>query len=195
MHFRLNMKTELSDKIIGYHYTNPQAYRSMETGRRYHKTGLIPVQRFIREQVNGLPYEATDKAVIEGLLEPEPRSWLENPEFPNLWKELMRNICRESETMLLSFEINPEDKAYVVERVHVERELYRKAKGLGKPTKESINEAFGKYWESRVPVFGYKGCYSAPQLAIWSTIEFDRLKVEWVRQTEEVWQRVLDNDW
>ncbi len=188
------MKTELSDKIIGYHYTNPQAYRLMETGRIYDKTGLIPIHRFIKEQVNGIPYEATDEAVTEGFLEPEPRSWLENPKFPNLWKDLMRGICRESETMLLSFEIKPEDKAYVVERAHVGGGFYREAKGR-KPTKESMNKAFWRYWESRVPVFDYKGGYSAPQLAIWSTIEFDRLKVEWARSSEEVWQRILDNDW
>lgn len=107
----------------------------------------------------------------------------------------MHDICRAKEVMLLSFELRPEDKAYVVERAHVERELYRESKGQGISTRITKNKAFKRYWESRVPVFDYDGSYSAPQLAIWSGIEFDRLKVEWVKPHDEVWMRVLDNGW
>ena len=197
------MKAELTDRIVGYHYTNSKAYRSIQTkGKDGYATfdfddfaGLIPSKRFIRlGDGNGLPDEAHD-GVIEGLLEPEPKSWLENPEFPHFWNYLMHDICRDKEVVLLSFELNPEDKAYVVERAHVERELYRESKGQGKPTRETTNEAFRKYWESRVPVFEYDGSYSAPQLTIWSGISFDRLKVEWAKPTDEVWKRVLDNNW
>ncbi|MEK6913776.1 MAG: hypothetical protein AABW47_03850 [Nanoarchaeota archaeon] len=58
-----------------------------------------------------------------------------------------------------------------------------------------MNEAAKKYWESRIPVFEYKGNYSAPQLAIWSGIEKERLNVEWVKPANKVWKRVLDNNW
>jgi len=159
-----------------------------------HFKGLIPRNVFIKGKRNGLPDQAYDN-VIEGLLEPEPQLWLENPEFPFLWGSLMHDICRKEETMLLSFALEPKDQAYVVERAHVERELYREAKGQGKPTRESRDEAFKKYWESRVPVFDYDGGYSVPQLTLWSGIEFERLNVEWVKPTDEVWQRVLDNNW
>ncbi len=156
---------------------------------------LMPRKRFIRlVSGNGLPDEAYD-GVIEGVLEPEPKSWLENPEFPHLWKHLMHDICKEDKVMLLSFELKPKDRAYVVERAHVERELYRESKGQGKPTIETSNGAFRKYWESRIPVFEYNEGYSLPQLSIWSRIEFGRLKVEWVKPTHEVWQRVLENNW
>ena len=197
------MKAEITDKLVGYHYSNPRAYRSMRTNGIYGSitfcfdnfAGLIPRKRFIRlGNGNGLPDEAYD-GVIEGLLKPEPESWLENPEFPNLWRYLMGDICRENEVMLLSFELKPKDRAYVVERAHVERGLYIKSKGQRKPTRETMNEAFKKYWESRVPVFEYDGSYSVPQLSIWSGIEFDRLNVEWTNPTDEVWQRILDNNW
>jgi hypothetical protein len=196
------MNTKTKNKIIGYHYSNPEAYQSMQTkgidgwiSNFDNFKGLIPHRRFIRfGGLKGLPYESYN-SVIEGLLEAEPKSWLENPEFPNFWNYLMYDICRKKEVMLLSFELKPKDKAFVVERAHVERELYREAKGQGKPTRETRNKAFKKYWESRVPVSEYKGDYSAPQLAIWSGIEFDRLKVEWIKPTREVWKRVLDNNW
>ena len=192
-----------SISIVGYHYTNSKAYQSMQTKgidgftiSNYNDfIGIIPSKRFITiGGGNGLPEEAHSGA-IEGLLEPEPKSWLENPEFPNFWGYLMHDICRNKEIILLSFELKPGDKAYVVERAHVERELYRESKGQGKSTKETKNEAFKKYWESRVPVFEYTGIYSAPQLAIWSGINFARLKVEWRKSHDEVWKRVLDNNW
>ena len=195
-------KMNPTSEITGYHYTNPQAYRSMGSnginrGSIYgydNFKGLIPINIFIKEKKNGLPDQAYD-GVIEGLLEPEPQSWLENPEFPFLWGSLMHDIWREDKTMLLSFRLESKDEAYIVERAHVERELYKEAKGQGKPTEESKNEAFKKYWESRVPVFDYDGSYSVPQLTIWSGIEFERLNVEWVKATEKIWQRVLDNNW
>jgi len=197
------MAEVLTDKIVGYHYTNSTAYQSIQTnGKDGYMTfgfddfaGLIPSRRLIRfGEGKGLPDEAHD-GIIEGLLEPEPKSWLENPEFPHFWHYLMNDICRKKEVVLLSFELKSEDEAYVIERAHVERELYRESKGLGKSTRETRNVAFKKYWESRIPVFDYDGSYSAPQLAIWSGIAFDRLKVEWIKPTEEVWKRVMDNNW
>lgn len=189
------MKSELSDKVIGYHYSNPRAYQSMQEGWEYGEVGLIPIKRFVSlRDGESLPNEAYD-SVIEGLLKPEPKSWLENPEFQHLWNFLMHDICKTNKVMLLSFQLKLQDKAYVVDRAHVERELYRESKGQGKPTRESKNEVFRKYWESRVPVFEYNGSYSLPQLSIWTPIEFDRLKVEWIKSSREVWERVLENDW
>ena len=183
-------------RIVAYHYSNPEAYRSMRakgvegaiTFGFDNFTGLIPLRRFVYYgNGKGLPEEAHN-GVIEGLLEPEPRSWLENQEFPNLWSHLMHDVCREKEVMLLSFELKPKDKAYVVERAHVERELYRESKGKGKSTGKTSDKAFRKYWESRVPVFEYDGSYSLPQLAIWSGIPASRLKIEWVKPSDDVWK-------
>jgi hypothetical protein len=183
------MDMNLTDRIIGYHYTNPEAYRLMENGDMYDR-GLCPIRRFIKES-NNLPDEAF-KGTIQGLLEPEPESWLNNPEFPALWLYLMHDICLENNVMLLSFQILPTDKAYIVERAHIERELYREMREGRTSTNKEKERAYLKYWKSRVPVFEYKGNYSVPQLTIWSKIEFDRLNIEWIKQTEKVWKKVLD---
>jgi hypothetical protein len=182
---QLNVKT-----IKGYHDTNPRSFKHIQNGTMYDKKGLIPVKRFI-ELFGGkdLPKEAYE-GVIEGLLEPQPKSWINNPEFPNIWNYLMRDVCREEELMLLSFEIIQKDKAYVVERGHIERELYRKAKTGIAPTKEQMNTAYRNYWESRVPIFDYNGGFSLPQLCIWSPIETNRIKVEWTRPIEDLWKEI-----
>lgn len=197
------MGAEITDKIVGYHYTNQKNYKSIQTegidnfitpGFDNFK-GLIPRKRFIRYgEGNKLPREAY-RGIVEGLFEPEPQSWIKNPKFPQLWNCLMGDICREREVILLSFELKKDDKAYVVERAHVERELYREFKGQKKSTTRTKNKALKKYWDSRVPVFEYDGSYSVPQLAIWSGIEFDRLKVEWVKSSDEVLDRVIKNNW
>ncbi len=178
------MSQNLQNKVMGYHYTNQTAYKSMKTGRDYGKTGLIPIRRFIKNDIGDFPSEAY-KGTIQGLLEPEPKSWKENQEFPDLWKYLMNDICRENGViMLLSFEILPDDKAYVVERAHVERELYKPRENI---TKKFLEGAWQKYWESRVPVFHYRGDYILPQLTIWSSIEFERLKIKWIKSSDEAW--------
>jgi hypothetical protein len=196
------MDVGTAESLKGYHYTNPHNYRSMQGKgiRGYTSTGyedfsgLIPRRRFVSLYHCNLPDEAHE-GVIEGLLEPEPKSWIANPEFPCLWGYLMHDICRENEVMLLSFELKPEDLAYVAERAHIERDLYKESKGLGVSTRISRNEAYIKYWESRVPAMEYDGSYSVPQLAIWSGIPFERLNVEWIKPTDEVWKRVLKNNW
>jgi hypothetical protein len=196
------MDKDLIQKTITcYHYTNLEAYNSMsKKGIEGYITnfddfsGLIPSKRFVNVNWShkDLPNEAYEE-VIEGLLEPEPSSWTKNKEFPTLWYYLMHDICKRKEIMLLSFQLNPKDKAYIVERGHIEKELYKKSKGLEKPTRETISTAAKKYFESRIPVFDYKGEYSVPQLAIWSPIEFKRLKIEWIKFTKRFWKKVLKN--
>jgi len=193
----------LTQKIIGYHYTSARAYASMQTkGIEGFITpcfddfaGLIPSRRFIRlGGAKRLPNEA-HQGVIEGLLEPEPRSWTRNDAFPHFWRYLMHDICRTNEVVLLRFELRPEDEAYVVDRAHIERELYRESMGRGTSTPATRSRACRNYWNSRVPVYAYDGNYAAPQLAIWSGIAYDRLEVVWKKPTEQVWKRVLKNKW
>jgi hypothetical protein len=191
------------NKLTVYHYTNNEAYKSMQTkgidgystSGFNNFTGIIPSRRFISlSRGKDLPDKAYD-GVIEGLLEPEPKSWTDNEEFPRFFGYLMHDICRREKVILLSFELNKNDEAYIVDRAHVERELYRQSKGKGEPTRRSMNAAVKKYWNSRVPALEYNGNYDAPQLAIWSGIELDRLKVEWTKNTNDVWKRILNNNW
>lgn len=184
-----------SQGIVMYHYTNPESYSSMKTGRTYGKKGLLPIRRFITldRWKEGLPEKAYD-ANIQGLLEPEPESWTNNPEFPEVFRFLAHDFCMRDELMLLSFELLPTDDAYVVDRAHFERFLYREVyQKAGKPLPDDYTEekALRLYWESRVPVAEYKGGYSLPQFSVWTPIDFDRLKVEWVKDTHEFWRMVL----
>jgi len=174
----------MKSKLICYHYTNPEAYLSMRDGTNYREKGLLPMKRFVRlSHGSNLPNKAYD-GVIEGLLEPEPKTWINNKEFPLTWNYLVHDFCRRQKTMLLSFEILSKDQAYVFER-----ELYRKGKGQGESTKESMDEAVKKQWYSIIPAFEYEGGYSLPQFAIWTPVEFNRLKIEWVRDTRKIWKK------
>ena len=186
-----------------YHYTNEEAYKSMQTKgidgfiSNYDDfTGLVPSGRFIRYgNSKSLINEAHD-SVIEGLLESEPVSWMNNQEFPNLWWYLMHDICKSEKIILLNFDILPKDEAYIVDRAHVERELYRESKTGKEPTRETFFKAYSKFFDSRIPALEYnqeKHNYSVPQFAIWSPIELERLNVEWVKPHDEVWNKVLEN--
>jgi hypothetical protein len=43
-------------------------------------------------------------------------------------------------------------------------------------------------------MFYYKNNYLTPQLAIWSGIEFERLQIEWIKESNEVWKKVSENN-
>jgi len=183
-----------SQTITGHHYTTNGPFLSMKSGRDYGRTGLLPVGRFIKDCYTqpDLPEEAYD-FVIQGLLEPEPESWTNNPEFPNLWAYLMNDIglhdaCDQGR-LSLSFTVLPTDKAYVVERAHVERAFYSPQAS----NRKVMREAWGNYWESRVPVFDYQGGFSLPQLDIWSPIDMDRVHLEKVEQWDGIWADIKKN--
>jgi hypothetical protein len=181
--------------VVAYHYTNLEAIRSMKTGDIYGKRGLLPILRFVRlGRTKGLPDTAHD-GVIEGLLEPAPISWRRSVRFPDLWSYLFHDICRRHYVALLSFELKPTDAAFVVDRTHVEQELYREFYGFGKSTLETATSAYRRYFESRIPIFDYKGDYELPQLAIWSPISFNRHRLEWVKFSDDVWDHVKENTW
>lgn len=187
--------TRLLEKIKVYHYTNPKAYKSMKDGSTYGKKGLLSIRRFVKfGQARNLPEEAYE-GTVRGILKPEPKSWTENPKYPNLWRYLIGDLLSKDESMLLSFDVLKSDKAYMVERAHVENELYKESKGKGKSTRETLHEAYKKYWESRIPIFEYDEDFSVPEINIWNTISFDRLKVEWIKPHNEVWQRIKNNGW
>jgi hypothetical protein len=191
----LGVPSAFAQGAVMYHYTNPEAYSSMKTGRTYREKGLLPIRRFItlNRRVD-LPEKAFE-GNIQGLLEPEPESWTNNPEFPEVFRYLAHDLCKRDELMLLSVELLPTDDAYVVDRAHFERFLYRgvyQKAGNPLPPDYTEDKALRLYWESRVPVNEYKGGYSLPQFSVWSPIDFDRLKVEWVKDTHKFWDGVLD---
>ena len=176
--------------VTAYHYTNEKAYRSILTGRDYGETGLLPIPRFIPlNRGSKLPREAHD-GVVRALLEPEPQSWLRNKDVPNVWSWLMGEVCREETVVLLSFDIKPGDRAFITDTAHVQKMLIQ----WDRPTKAEMNDAYRKYWESRVPVLEYVGGYSMPEVIIQSRIAPSRLRVEWTKPTNEFWNEVLRKD-
>jgi hypothetical protein len=188
-----------------FHYTNSKAYERMQVPESEHyfsqenyPPGITPNKKFVSRKVcENLPRKVYEY-VFEGLLEPEPISWIKNKEFPNLWEYLMRDFMRDLDNkdtiILLNFHLTRNDEAYIVDRAHIERELYRESKGLGKSTKKTMNKAITKYWNSRIHALDYEGGYNAPQYAIWSPIAFERINVVWKKTHDEVWKKVLENN-
>lgn len=189
------METNIVD-LVCYHYTNLPAYESMRTGHKYGKSELHPYRRFLRWGWGSrtLPEKAHDNIVL-GLLEPEPASWIYNKEFPHQWWHVMYDVCKEDTIMLLKFPVLPEDEAFITDRAHMEREFYRQGNGKGKSVRRTMSNAARRYWESRVPARDYQGEFTMPQFTFWSPIPFERLEVVWTKPCDEVWQRVLRNDW
>ena len=174
-----------------YHYTNPEAYEEMKESTPGRK-GLSPLCCLLYHRFDGPDWpDSINIKSIKGLLEPEPKSWKENPEFPDLWLRLMDIISMShDELMLISCEILPEDDAYIIDRAHIERELQREVRE-GTSTEEFLALAFKKYWGGRVPALEYRGGFELPQFAVLNPIEFDRLHVEWVKPTR--WKRIYDD--
>jgi len=189
---KIGQKDNSFKKFRGYHYTTLLDYESMQNGRTYRKKGLLPIGRFINlGEGNCLPKDAHE-GCISCLLEPEPQSWVNNKQFPYTWISLMSHLCLKdnslspelSKLVLLSFEILCQDNAYVVERAHIEK---WRAKNQ---TKKQEKESYTNYWNSRVSVSEYKGNYNLPELAIFSYIPIDRLKLESEKPISEVWEQL-----
>jgi hypothetical protein len=170
----------LETKTI-YHYTNGEAFHSMETGFDYNRMGLYPLRRFAKLSEKGLPEEAHE-AVTFALLNPEPESWKKNLKFPKLWDFLLHDICLgRKEIILLTFETIPSDEIFVVDRGIVENYLYGRKKTL-----KGRSLAYLAYWNSRVPLSGYEENFEVPEVIIKNTIEFSRLKVEWKKSFKDM---------
>lgn len=149
-------------KLIAYHYTNSQKLHSMKTGSGYGQKGLLPIRRFFAS--NG------EIASIEALLEPEPTSWTQNKKYPHLFANLMK--CIRGEVVLVSFEVFPEDDAYVLERAYHEDQMYKEIFEGRKPARYELESANWKCQTSMIPALEYDGSYDLPQFAIFSPIEF-----------------------
>lgn len=179
----------MEESITCFHYTNDHNYMNIESGLKNGRTGLVPYRNNLSRNKwgNGLPHEAYDRAIF-GLLEPEPHSWTNNPEYPDIWWHLMHDICKYSEIILLSLDISPRDKAFIAERGHLEEELY---KDEDSSTSDTKKEAAMRYFKSKVPLFEYAGGYEVPEVVINSPIDLGRIKIEWRKDSDVFWERVL----
>lgn len=185
----------MKQSVRGYHYTCGAAYKSICTPGRddwnHEKykdfAGLIPAKAFIAPQMWGDLPKAARAPVFEGLLEPEPISWTHHPKYIDVWMDLMSDICRDDHLVLLSFEMNPNDKAYVVDFAHLSREKYRHMYEPGTFSFENLREGARKFWESAIHVCDYEGGYEQPQLAVFSGIPIERIDLEWITSKDNFW--------
>ena len=167
-----------------YHYTSRNAFKKMEN------KGLIPKNPVIYRRMFGLPEKAYQN-VICGLLNPSPKEWKSNKDFPLIWNELQQHLnynIGNDEKLLLNFEINKKDEAYVLDRKYLEqkRELIEKGEH---PIKEHIRNC-KDFFESRIPILEYEKGYSLPEIIIYNKIEFDRLNIEKINKKSKLTKKI-----
>lgn len=186
-----------------YHYTPVDLYLDMQSfcAKENGHGGLVGSRSF-GGHYRGLEEEAHEKGSF-GLMEPVPLSWISNSEIPDAWIRLVEHVAGNSEYLqfstgdvaLISFNVLPEDRVYVIEGAEILRYTSRfgnarTAQDLGITIEgsgvETIAEAYRRYFESRVPMFDYKGGYSLPELFVPSFIEVSRLTLEWRGTKEEL---------
>lgn len=167
-----------------YHYTTPQGWKKMNIGNIDADYPDLITGKFIPgEQIRGLqpnrrlvplglesalvPDEATSPHIF-AMRELFPSSWLRNKQHPEIFDYLLRGILskdspRAKNIVILEVELTNEDNPLVVDY----------AKVIGK---QSIDERYKNYWESRVPLKDYDGSYSLPEIIFKTPIPLERLK-------------------
>lgn len=171
--------------VIAYHYTSKRAFEAMQRNG-----GLAPTCPLVHRSIIGLP-EKVYVCAVYALLKPKPEEWISNSDFPHIWGLLNEHLSFNrigSNKVLLKFDINKNDDAYVFDRSHLER--YRELIEKNKFSLESHIEAARQFFDSRIPVFDYKGGYSLPEVAIFNTIELDRLSLEKIHYP--FWRKLFD---
>jgi len=176
---------------IGYHYTPSKNLDSIFKGvscwfssREYTGTKILKGLRPENRQHGFTPFDIYEEPLsctynspswvqeeyVFCFLEPEPKTWKENKEFPNIWKELMEYLSRNGSISLLSFGIMKSDDAHIIDRAWLER--------FNTYPYEEYNTLWQQFLRSRVPVSKYKSDYSLPELIISKTVSPNRLRVE-----------------
>ena len=180
------MKTTL----VGYHYTGNCGYNEIKTGFSFDKKGLLPIWRFVtRTVVTGLPEEVYRSASFS-LLDPEPKEWTHNQEFPDIWQHLMKHVDYVSpDIVILSFPVLKKDDAFVAERAHIERYKRIRQSQERFMNEDSDLEAHLKYFQSLVPADSYQGGYSLPELVLFSRIPLYRLTFDSRKSRKEVLEK------
>lgn len=178
-----------------YHYTNSSAYKSMKNREFLDGNGLRPRKRFTPfDEYDDLPEEAYYPASFF-FLDPEPDSWLDNQEFPNIWEKLTKHICvrcmesKDNEIVLLSFDVKPEDEAYVIDRALIESAIRRNENRI--LSGEEERDAIEAYINSKVPLSEYEGSYSLPEASLFNNVEPHRLNLEWTKSLASFYKEVF----
>lgn len=182
-YFEVNKTERGLDTSTGntaYHYTSKEELPGI---LRY---GLIPSRTLeTSKDSGGLPDFAYDKYTFGFLDESKPTKWADNPEFPDVFEQLMGNIGSvlglhfmfrdfmlddhmANDLVRVSFPILQSDQAYLVDWAKCER--HRKT---GIP-----HHANRDYALSRVPLSEYQDQHDLPELIIANPIPAHRLRID-----------------
>ena len=165
----------------------------MHDKSNYGKTGLLPLHRFIyfndASDAN-LPDNVT-RGAIEGLLEPEPSSWI-NHSIP-MWKDIIWDFAESAlgnntENLLLKVSLSSRDEAYVFDREILGIDGYLH-KWKNRPS------AMEQFWNTKQSVFEYDGSFALPLVAVFNDINVSRLEVVDKISPIILMQRFVDPDY
>jgi hypothetical protein len=175
-----NLAEALTTGHVAHHYTSRDELPGIL------RFGLQPSKTLqVTENVYGLPEFAHQKYIFSFLDNPKPEEWINNPEFPDVFDQLMGNIGSvlglhfmfrdlmldqhmEEDLVRVSFPVLSSDEAYVVDWAKCER--HRKE---GIPAHANLEYAL-----SRTPLQDYRGQHTLPELLIANPVQPHRLKVD-----------------
>ena len=181
-----------------YHYTNDRnlkrilegtsdcSHKDQRTGKRVtgvDARGLWPHKRFLSlGAADGMPDEAFD-AWTFAFLERVSKTHAANPEFPNLWTHFLDyfiSSCHRDDAtaiVLLRFEAQPDDGAFVIDKAPIERLLYKlDGRPLEREHRRAKSLAYQQVWATKTPLDEYKGGFSVPEVIIKHPIMPERLE-------------------
>lgn len=148
----------------------------MLDGSGYGRKGLLPLHRFIHisESIDAkLPADSFNGA-IEGLLDPEPTSWIDH-KVP-MWRDIVNDFTSDAlsyntDNLLLKVDlIECVDDAFVFDReiLGIDDYLNNRADRVG---------SLQKYWNSKQSVFDYDDSFGLPLVAVFNDIDPSRLEI------------------
>lgn len=168
-----------------YHYTSLDSWPGIKHGswKSRDEPGLGPHLRVCKDNFED---EGARDGAVFGLLEPEPLSWKDNTDFPDVWRSLMLNVGR----LLLAYEASDElvDSSYIIDWSHMEQMLGGHKEDFGKKrekqiTREDRRSAEKLYWGSRIPLADYienPGVLSGvalPEVITMCRVPFDYIEI------------------
>ena len=148
-----------------YHYTTGAKWREIQKEAK-----LIPIGRLIVD-VLGIPQPERRDAgngAIWGFQEMEPKSWLENEEFPYIFGKLLCKTGYSDGVVILRVNLSSDYQPQVFDWAQIERD--KNPDGVA-------HSSWRKYWESRLPLDQYQKEYSLPEIVIRKEVGLERISL------------------
>ena len=174
-----------------YHYTRLENWIDIQNGSW--KSKKIPGLG-ASKRLGKVHEEAFDTTAVWAFLDPIPKQWIENSDFPDAWEYLHRELG----LLLLEIDVSDMDDVVVVDFAHKEGFYNKEVQDIEKPIPEKFIygnqlEAEKAYLASRIPLDDYMDKekdlnYSLPEVLIQKHVPTDRISISPV-------QPLLDERW